>query len=196
MIVRSLHEVLPTGFRSAPVLRSGIPPVPSGGGPPRGWAPPPPDLETPADLSGVYESEVHIHDPGRHHSLVAAILLVGQAAKERPERRREFVCRCARLLRRQVAVCIIDIITTEPSNLYTDLLSMFGAEGRPLGPLYAATLRWHLPRRGAGVLQAWACPLALGRVLPTLPLWLDHDLAVPLDLAAGYEETCRILYID
>jgi hypothetical protein len=36
-------------------------------------------------------------------------------------------------------------------------------------------------------------PLSIGRPLPTLPLWLADDLAVPLDLEASYEETCRVL---
>jgi hypothetical protein len=31
--------------------------------------------------------------------------------------------------------------------------------------------------------------------LPTLPLRLADDLAVPLDLEASYEETCRFLRI-
>jgi hypothetical protein len=35
-------------------------------------------------------------------------------------------------------------------------------------------------------------PLALGQPLPTLPLWLANDFAVPLELEATYEETCRI----
>ena len=38
-------------------------------------------------------------------------------------------------------------------------------------------------------------PLALGRPLPTLPLWLTEDFAVPLELEPSYEETCRILRI-
>jgi hypothetical protein len=37
--------------------------------------------------------------------------------------------------------------------------------------------------------------LALGRPLPTLPLCLADDFAVPLDLDESYEETCRILRI-
>ena len=35
-------------------------------------------------------------------------------------------------------------------------------------------------------------PLALGQPLPTLPLWLADDFAVPLELEASYAETCRI----
>jgi hypothetical protein len=44
-------------------------------------------------------------------------------------------------------------------------------------------------------LETWAHPLELGRALPTLPLWLAGNLAVPLELDASYEETCRVLRI-
>jgi hypothetical protein len=61
-------------------------------------------------------------------------------------------------------------------------------------PLYAVACRgtrngdaWHF--------EAWAHALAVGQPLPTLPLWLADDLAVPLELDASYEEACRILRI-
>jgi hypothetical protein len=31
--------------------------------------------------------------------------------------------------------------------------------------------------------------------LPTLPIWLDVDLSIDLDLESSYEETCRFLRI-
>jgi hypothetical protein len=40
-----------------------------------------------------------------------------------------------------------------------------------------------------------ASPLSLGKALPTLPLWLTSQLAVPLELEASYEQTCRDLRI-
>jgi hypothetical protein len=40
-------------------------------------------------------------------------------------------------------------------------------------------------------LEAWSFPLSIGAPLPTLPLWLSADLAVPLELETPYEETCR-----
>jgi hypothetical protein len=43
--------------------------------------------------------------------------------------------------------------------------------------------------------QTWFHPLARRQPLPTLPLWLADNLAVPLELEASYEETCRILRI-
>lgn len=39
-------------------------------------------------------------------------------------------------------------------------------------------------------------PLMLGQPLPTLPLWLAENLAVPLELELSYEETCRSLRIE
>jgi hypothetical protein len=37
--------------------------------------------------------------------------------------------------------------------------------------------------------------MALAHPLPTLPLWLTEDHAIPLDLEASYEQTCRYLRI-
>jgi len=47
----------------------------------------------------------------------------------------------------------------------------------------------------AYVLEAWNHQLAPGEPLPCLPLWLAENLAIPLDLEASYEQTCRDLRI-
>ena len=44
-------------------------------------------------------------------------------------------------------------------------------------------------------LETWAHPLTLGQRLPTLPLWLADNLAIPLELEETYEETCKALRI-
>jgi hypothetical protein len=66
------------------------------------------------------------------------------------------------------------------------------ASGPP--PLYAAASRW-AKRGGAWIRETSAHCLTLGPPLPTLPLWLAEDLAIPLGLELSYEETCRILRI-
>jgi hypothetical protein len=68
----------------------------------------------------------------------------------------------------------------------------FAEDGPP--PLYAVTCR-SASNGGAGLLETWTHPLALGQPLPTLPLWLAPNLAVSLELDLSYEETCRILRI-
>ena len=37
--------------------------------------------------------------------------------------------------------------------------------------------------------------MTIGQPLPTLPIWLDVDLGVLLDLETTYEATCRALHI-
>jgi hypothetical protein len=82
--------------------------------------------------------------------------------------------------------------------LYSDLLDLIGQTDPSLAPepppLYAAACRW-TPQNGASLLDAWNSTLVLGQPLPTLPLWLAGNFAVPLELATTYEETCRILRI-
>ncbi len=160
------------------------------------WAPPEPTLAVATDLPAVDEYEVRIYDTRRGHRLVAAVEIVSPSNKDRPEHRRAFVAKCAAMLREHVCVAIVDPVTTRTSNLYGDLMELLGladpslADGPP--PLYAVACRW--VRRGdAWRLETWAHPLALGQPLPTLPLWLAADLAVPLELEPSYEETCRIL---
>jgi hypothetical protein len=162
------------------------------------WAPPRPTLAVASDLPALDEYEVRVYDTRSGRRLVAAVEIVSPANKDRPEHRRVFVARCAALLQERVCVAIVDLVTTRTSNLYLDLMELLGQAGPSLdggtSPLYSVACRW--VRRGdTWFLETWAHPLALGRPLPTLPLWLAEDFAVPLELEPSYEETCRILRI-
>ena len=104
--------------------------------------------------------------------------------------------KCAALLQQRISVAIVDLITIRHFNLYADLLELIGQTDPTLAPeppsLYAAACRQTHPD-DAWRFQAWSHTLALGQPLPTLPLWLTDSFAVPLELEASYEETCRIL---
>jgi hypothetical protein len=160
------------------------------------WAPPRPTLDVITNLPDQDAYEVRIYDTKRRRRLVAAVEIVSPGNKDRPENRRAFVTKCAALLQQGVSVAIVDLVTTRQFNLYGDLLEQIGETDPALTPepppLYAAACRWI--RRGEDWhFQTWNHPLALGQPLPTLPLWLADDLAVPLELEASYEEACRIL---
>ena len=160
------------------------------------WAPPRPTFDVVTDLPDQDAYEVRVYDTKRHRRLVAAVEIVSPANKDRPENRRAFVTKCAALLQQRVSVAIVDLVTTRQFNLYGDLLELIGQTDPALAPeppsLYAAACRWTHPDE-AWHFQAWTHALALGQPLPTLPLWLADDFAVPLELEASYEETCRIL---
>ena len=159
------------------------------------WAPPRPTFTVAADLPDQDVYEVRVFDTWRDRRLVAAVEIVSPGNKDRPENRRAFVTKCAALLQQRVSVAIVNLVTTRRFNLYGDLLDWIGRADPALAPepppLYASACRW-TRRDEAWHFESWAHPLALGQPLPTLPLWLADNFAVPLDLEASYEETCRI----
>ncbi len=57
------------------------------------------------------------------------------------------------------------------------------------------SLRGQKRARGRPILDTWFYPLHVGEPLPVLPVSLDVDLGVSLDLEKRYEETCRVLRI-
>lgn len=161
------------------------------------WAPPAPTMTVATERPEETEYEVQIYDE-HLGQIVAAVEIVSLSNKDRPETREAFVAKCAALLRREVAVSIVDLVTTTHFNLYGELLELLGQSDPALSPdapsTYAVSCRWR-PTPGTWRFETWAYPMAVGRALPTLPLWLSPDLAVPLELEATYEETCRGLRI-
>lgn len=217
MIVRQLIAILPEPYFAAPGVHLGTlyevdvgtyrevePPASNGTENGSGgvalsiYAPPRPTLTLEPQLPGQDVYEVRIYDSRRNRRLVAAIEIVSPSNKNRPETRGTFVSKVAALLKHDICVSIVDVVTTSPFNLYAELMNFLGGTDPALGdqppPISAATLRtrYEGPRR---LLDNWYYPLAVGENLPTLPVWLKADWAISLDLEASYEETCQTLRI-
>ena len=163
------------------------------------WPAMQPTMVPETELADPDEYEVRIYDLRRTRRLVAAVELISPSNKDRPEARAQFVAKCAALLRQSVSVVLVDVVTVRHANLYAELLAWVDgrdpALGQPPPGTYATACRWR-PVGTRMVLEAWSRPLVVGQALPTLPLWLADDLAVPLDLESSYEQTCRDLRID
>jgi hypothetical protein len=162
------------------------------------WQTASPCLAVETEFMTVDDYEVRVYDILRNRRLVAAIELVSPSNKDRPESRQVFVAKCRALLRQGVSVTIVDIVTAKQFNLYTELLALAGQTdptmpGEPPST-YAAACRW-IPRGRKHVLETWSHTLHLDQPLPTLPLWLAENFAVPLELEATYEHTCQALRI-
>ena len=159
------------------------------------WAPPTPAQTVDVDLPAQDVFEVSVYD-GRGGRLVAAVELVSPGNKDRPEHRRAFAVKCAAYLQQGVSLVVVDIVTERHDNLHVGLMELLGrteAAPWPEGQdLYAVAYRT-TKEKDEWRMDLW--PEPLGRPLPTLPLWLASDLAVPLELEASYEETCRTLRI-
>ena len=167
-------------------------------GEPAVWAAPAPTCTVEADLPSQDEYEVRIYDVKRGRRLVAAIEIVSPANKDRPEHRRAFVAKCAALIQNQVSVSIVDAVTVRQFNLYADLLELTGNHDPELAPvapsIYAVTCRGS-QRNGKVVIDSWFFPMKIGDRLPSLPLWLNDDQSIPLELEATYQETCKTLRV-
>jgi hypothetical protein len=218
-IVRQLYPILPEGYVAAPRVHLGTafeivvstyrqdeparqegPRAGNGGVAVAAWAPPEPTLTLKAELPDQDEYEVRVYDARHGRRLVAAIEIVSPSNKDRPESRRAFVAKVAALLQRDVSVSIVDLVTIRRFNLYADLLELIGGSDPMLGAeppgLYAVTVRGRKRYRNRPLIDTWFYPMALAKPLPTLPIWLDLDLHVLLDLETSYEETCRLLRIE
>ena len=67
--------------------------------------------------------------------------------------------------------------------------------GRTITQETAATLTGTRAAPASATPSRSGSPTALGTPLPTLPLWLASDRAIPLELEASYEATCEVLRI-
>ena len=162
------------------------------------YAPPKPTLTLEPRLPSQDVYEVRIYDNRRNRRLVAAIEIVSPSNKDRPETRGTFVSKAAALLKNDICVSIIDIVSINNCNLYAELMRFLEgvdpALGEEASPMYAVTIRtrYEAQRR---LMDNWYHPLSIGEPLPTLPVWLKENWAISLDLESSYEETCKTLRI-
>lgn len=162
----------------------------------RTWTPPAPPLTLPAVFPHSFEVRVFSTIPGGP-TLVAAIELVSPGNKHDFANRRAFVSKCLSYLTQGVSLVIVDIVTSRRANLHRRLMRLMKAPEQALledGTLYAVAYRPTIRRRNNQI-DLWREPLAVGRLLPTMPLRLTGDLFVPVELEATYTEACTRLRI-
>jgi hypothetical protein len=163
------------------------------------WTPARPQIIASIDFAQLDSYEIRVYQDLGGAQLRAAIELVSPANKDRAGSRRTFAAKCAGYLRHGIGVVIVDVVTERSANLHAEFFDILEVKGRrpawesPTG-LYAVAYRAVTVRKRPRV-EAWPERLALGEVLPTVPLWLALDLSVPLRLEESYLTTCRSLRI-
>jgi hypothetical protein len=163
------------------------------------WSPPRPALAVKADFSRLDTYEIRVYQELGGAQLRAAIELISPANKDRAGSRRTFAAKCAGYLQHGIAVVIVDIVTSRAANLHQELFATLEVKSRRAGwrsstGLYAVAYR-AVTARKAPRIEAWPEPLALGKILPVMPLWLTLDLCVPVRLEESYLATCNSLRI-
>jgi len=153
---------------------------------PKVYTPPQADFSAATAIADDFEIRVFRESGGA--KLVAAIELVSPANKDRPESRRAFATKCASYLHNSIAVIVVDIVTERLANLHDVIVPMFTSDAiPPMGPGSPYSVAYRpIVRAGDGRIEWWPRSFAVGELLPTLPLWLNAVLAVPVDLEASY----------
>jgi hypothetical protein len=156
------------------------------------WSPPAPAVTVPAVFADDFE--VRVFQTATGPRLVAAIELVSPRNKDRPEARRAFAVKCASYLHQGISLIVGDILTERHANLHGEIMQLLGAAGAAHlpadGGLYAVAYR-PVRREGREGIDVWPEPLALAAALPTLPLALNAEVCLPVDLEATYMDACR-----
>lgn len=157
------------------------------------WAPPQPSATAPLDFHATDVFEVQIVKEEGGPRLVAAIELVSPANKDRPSHRRMFAVKCASYLQSGISVMVVDVVTERTGNLHAELLQLLDVRlptsGQGSHDLYAAAYRILAGSEGL-CLETWAETLTLRQALPTLPLWIMPEVALPMDLELTYQAAC------
>jgi hypothetical protein len=161
------------------------------------WAPPAPAAVMPALFPDDFEVQVFSSLAGP--VLVAAALLVSPRNKDRPEARRDFAVKCAAYLQRGIGLIVVDIVSSRHANLHDQLMALLGHGDGFIFPaptsLYATAYR-PVRRQDKNEIDLWRETLALGQLLPTLPLAVRGLGCLPIDLEGTYMEARKRVRID
>jgi Protein of unknown function (DUF4058) len=205
-IAADLNQSLPEGYFAEPNVQFGIEidvatfeettpsaaqiiSLPSGDR--QNWRPTAPHQTVPFQpVSETVEISIFSNESGP--TLAGAIELVSPANKDRPDHRQAFVAKCETYLRQGLGLVIVDVVTGRKANLQDELLVRLTSSGvtQSTSDLYATAYRV-LERAEQPSLDIWSEPLAVGKALPILPLWLRGGLCLPVKLNTTYERTCQ-----
>jgi hypothetical protein len=137
--------------------------------------------------------EVLIYEETGGPTLVGVIELVSPANKDRPAQRNAFTAKCENFLRMGVGLVVIDVVTTYKANLHHALLQrIHSSADEQSNPDTLYMVAYHpVERDGESALDIWYEGLALGQVLPTMPLWLRGGPCMAVALETTYQRTCQ-----
>jgi hypothetical protein len=89
---------------------------------------------------------------------------------------------------------LVDVVTGRHANLHNETMQLLDSTARPLLPaetaLYAVAYR-PIRRQDREEIDLWPVPLTLAGPLPVLPLALNAELSMPVDLETTYLDACR-----
>jgi hypothetical protein len=154
-----------------------------------------------ATVHVIFPTELEVFIVNVSHStqkIVGVIEIVSKANKDRHQNRDAFVAKCHSILSQGISLIIGDILSIPFFNLHNQLLraleiSEGKIEEKKEMPLYCSSYRVTFDVNEKPVVEFWAYSLKVGDTLPTLPLFIASEIAVPVKLEEAYKEACERL---
>jgi hypothetical protein len=157
-----------------------------------------PDRETVATFTLDPQRAIHVD---WHGQLIAVIEVVWPRNKDRRDSKERYTRRYLGYLRQGVHLMLIDLFSQPAGFSFADAISNYlGLDEPATPPPHAISYRVgnSVPRaQEMGTqLAVWCRLLKAGEPLPELPLALDQDQLVVIDLEKTYHEAARRVYLD
>ena len=103
-----------------------------------------------------------------------------------------FASKCASVVQQGSGLVVVDAVTTRRSDLHAPIMVALGAANVESGPSETSAISYRATMsNGEAEVQVWMSPLVVGKPLPTVPLWIATEQAVPLDLEASHAAACE-----
>jgi hypothetical protein len=93
-----------------------------------------------------------------------------------------------------ISLILIDIVSSHQANIHNEAMGLLGHGAESLLPsnvsLYAVAYR-SIVRQQTEQIEVWPAILSLGQPLPVLPLALNAEICLELDLESTYTTACQ-----
>lgn len=153
-----------------------------------------PDEEAVATFVLDEQRAVHIDS---HGQLIAAIELISPRNKDRPAARARYLGRCVGYLRQGVHLLLVDVLPRPVGFSFADDLALDLGYSQPPTPTpCAVSYRVGEAFPDGTLLASWRRPLKIGAPLADIPLALNVNELVPIDLERTYQQAARRAYLE
>lgn len=154
---------------------------------------PAPDTEAVAVFELDPQTAVHIDF---HGQLVSAIEIVSPRNKDRPEARDRYLGRYLGYVRQGVHLLLIDVIPRPATFSFADALAEnLHLEQPPLPVPFAVGYRVGESVPDGTLMAVWRRPFRVGEPLASIPLALNLQESILIDLEYTYAQSARRVYL-
>lgn len=152
-----------------------------------------PDSESVAVFELDPQTAIHVD---LHGQLISAIEIVSPRNKDRREARERYLGRYLSYLRQSVHLLLIDLLPRPLEFSFADAIAHHLQLAQPQTPSpFAVSYRVGESVPEGTLVAVWRRTMAVSQALPTIPLALNLQTSLSIDLEQTYVESARRVYL-